>query len=413
MNRDYKKTVINLKNANAKQAYEEEYLDILNNIKDVFASAQYSYDSELPIYMANLKKEINTYKTLRKELVSMKGITSNPFAIPAQETASVESDIIDFQKILTGVMGKALDKYDSSDFKEMGKENISAEGSFGKIDISIEKYTSILSLLTRSQEADMTAKATFTLNLPGSYEYNETTDDYEQTPGKTVSGDLSIDGSMKMIDRDMYLTLRDYSFNIDLPETERVSIDEFLKNLAQYKGKTVKISIPSSESTTKLSSAEMLSQLKKVLMVLDTNSLLTPYKKIGDTYTLTLKESTIESISTIYDQKMPSADIVQAKKEMRKMPLLYTTASGKSTLFVRINENNANGMASLSKQDGEYSFLLDTKNPKNSSESMHLLVKKDLVEGKIQSSGINISIDYKNRTLSLTGEGYMQTVKIE
>lgn len=412
MMKDYKKTVMNLKNANAKQSYAAEYADISNNVKNVFSNAKYGSDYMLPIYVANLKKEIGTYKNLRKELISLNGSASNPFSIPAQETVSVESDMIDFQKILTASMRKALDNYDSSDFKETGKMNISTEGSFGKVDISVEKYTKILSLLTRSQEADMTAKAKFIINMPGSYKYNEISKKLEKSKGETVSGDLSIDGSMKMIDQDLYLTLRDYSLSTNLTGKEKDALDKSLKEFTQYKGKTVKISLPAS-SNTKINQAEVISQLQKTLTVLEANSLFTPYKKIGDTYTLTLKDSTIQSIGTIYGQKVQATDIAQAKKEMRKIPLLYANVDGRKTLFVRINGNSANGMASLSKQNGEYSFLLDTKNPKDSSESVHLLVKKDLVEGKIQSSGINASIDYKNRTLSLIGEGYMQIVKIE
>lgn len=412
--KDYKKTVMNFKNASAKQSYAAEYADISNNVKNVFSNAKYGSDYMLPIYVANLKKEIGTYKNLRKELVSLNGSASNPFSIPAQETVSVENDVIDFQKILTGVMRKALDNYNSSDFKETGKMNISAEGSFGKVDLSVEKYTKILSLLTRSQEADIVAKAKFTINMPGSYKYNATTDDYEQIKGKTVSGDLSIDGSIKMIDQDLYLTLRDYSLSTNLTGKEKDALDKSIKEFTQYKGKTVKISLPSSSNkAVKINQTEIISQLKKTLSVLEENSLFTPYKKIGDTYTMTLKDSTIQSIGTIYGKKVQVVtDIAQAKKEMRKIPLLYTNADGKKTLFVRINEKDANGMASLSKENGEYSYLLDVKNPAG-PKSVHLLIKDGFAEGKVQADGFNVNLDYKNKTLSLIGEGFLQTIKIE
>lgn len=414
MTQDYKRTVMKLKNTNAKQSYTAEYADIREDVKNVFSNARYSSDYMLPYYMDALKKEIGTYKTLRNELVLLNGSSNNPFSIPAQETASVENDVTGFQKILTTAMRQALDNYDSSDFKETGKMNMTAEGDFGKVDLSIEKYTKILSLLTRSQEADMTAKATFSFNMPGSYEYNKKTDDYEKTPGKTVSGELSIDGSMKVIDQDLYLTLRNYSVNTNLTGEEKDNLDKSLKEFAQYKGKTVKISLPSSSGkAVKINQAEIISQLKKTLAILEQNSLFTPYKKIGDTYTLTLKDSTIESIGAVYDQKTSPADIAQAKKAMRKAPLFYTVASGKNTLFTYIDGNSANGTASLSKQDGEYSFLLDIHNPKDRSEKAYLLVKKDFVEGRLQTSDINASIDYKNKTLSLTAQGYMQNAKIE
>lgn len=181
MSKDYNSVVIKLKNANAKKAYATEYVSIAKDIAAVFSDAKYSSDYMLPSHMASLKKEIKTYKEFRKEIVSLNGSKINPFLIPAEEITSVENDIIDLQKTVTVSIRKALESYDTSDFKETGKMTINAESSFGKIDMTIEKYTRILSLLTKSQEADIVAKAKFTLNMPGSYEYDEETGDYTKT----------------------------------------------------------------------------------------------------------------------------------------------------------------------------------------------------------------------------------------
>lgn len=180
MTKDFKSVAMNLKSVDARKAYSDEFMDIRDSVQSVFSDAEYSYDYMLADHIASLKKEIEAYKNLRKEIASLSGSSLNPFSIPMDEVTSVENDTIAFQKTLTEAVRKAIDSYDTSDIKETGKMNLSAEGSFGKIDVSIEKYTKLLSILTASQEADVVAKSTFTLNMPGSYEYNETTGDYEQ-----------------------------------------------------------------------------------------------------------------------------------------------------------------------------------------------------------------------------------------
>lgn len=181
MTQDYKKTVMKLKNTDAKKAYTEDYAAITNDIKDIFSNAKYDSDYMFDSRLASLKKEIQTYKEFRKELISLNGSTINPFSVPAEEIASVENDIIDLQKTVTASLKDAIDNYDKSDLKETGKMEFDTEGSFGKIHISVEKYTSILSILTRSQEAQVTAKGDFTLNMPGNYEYDQTTGELKKT----------------------------------------------------------------------------------------------------------------------------------------------------------------------------------------------------------------------------------------
>jgi hypothetical protein len=125
--KDYSTLAMKLKNANTKKEYTAEYLIITDGIKKVFSNAKYSSDYMLPSHMTSLKKEIGSYKALRKELISLSGISTDPFSIPTDEITSVENDIIDLQKAITTSIRKALDNYDRSDFKETGKMTINTE----------------------------------------------------------------------------------------------------------------------------------------------------------------------------------------------------------------------------------------------------------------------------------------------
>lgn len=414
MTKDFKSVAMTLQSIDARKAYSNEFIDIRDNIQNVFADAKYSYDYDLPDYIANLKKEIEAYKNLRKEILSLSGGSVNPFALGADEVTSVENDTIDFQKTLTEAIRKAIDSYDTSDIKETGKMNLSAEGSFGKVDISIEKYTKLLSILTASEEADVVAHGTFSINMPGSYEYNDTTGDYEQGTGKTVTGDMSIDVSVKMIGQDVYLSLQDYSLHTNLTGTDASDLNAMLKEVSSFKGKTMKISLPASDlKASNMNQGELLAQVKKMLDVLDTKSLLTPLKKIGDVYTMTLKDDTLISLAAVYNQTIDAQDIKQAKQDMRKMPLLYSVSNGKKMFFVNIHDKDAVGMISLTKQDNAYSFLVDVRNPTDATEVFHLLIAKDFAEAKLTSKEFNMNMSYKDKTLVLTAEASGQNLQIQ
>ncbi len=127
MTKDFKSVGTKLSSADARKAYADEFIDLRDSVQNVFADAEYSYDYMFESHIASLKKEIEAYKNLRKEMVSLAGSSVNPFSIPVNEVASVENDTIAFQKTLTEAIRKAIDTYDSSDIKETGKMNLSAE----------------------------------------------------------------------------------------------------------------------------------------------------------------------------------------------------------------------------------------------------------------------------------------------
>ena len=216
---------------------------------------------------------------------------------------------------------------------------------------------------------------------------------------------MSIDVSVKMIGQDIYLSLQDYSVHTNLTGDDALSMETVLKEITKYKGKTIKLSIPSSERKgNSINQAEVLAKVKKVLDILDTKSLLTPAKKIADAYTMTLKDETIQSIGAIYDQKIDTEDMKQAKKEMKKMPLFFSVSNGKKMFFINIHEKDAVGMISLSSQNNAYSFLVDIVNPTDRAENFHLLVAKDFAEAKLASKEVNVNMSYKNKTFVLSAE---------
>ncbi|HBY74658.1 TPA: hypothetical protein DEG21_02005 [Patescibacteria group bacterium] len=70
-------------------------------------------------------------------------------------------------------------------------------------------------------------------------------------------------------------------------------IKSVTQTLDKYKGKSIHIELP---KTNQVNQAEAIKKLKTILDILETNSLLTPFKKINNTYSLILKKDTIDKI---------------------------------------------------------------------------------------------------------------------
>lgn len=259
-------------------------------------------------------------------------------AVTVNEKAAVEAEVVNFQRdLIVTPLRKAIDTYAKSDVKETGEWKGSFSSPFGTVNASIDKYTSVLSILGLSQEADFVFNSDFDLDLPGPVRYDPETYERIASPSVKLKGAVKVDANVKLVDNYAYVLLRDYSVDVATSATGSAA-EEFDAQLAQakaalslMKGKTVKITMP--EENAKTRPDVVIKKATEVLDILASNSLLTPSRKIGEgKFALALNAKTAYLVSNVFDEKMTTADVRRADKEFAASGLSMTMKNGISTI---------------------------------------------------------------------------------
>lgn len=284
--------------------------------------------------------------------------------VTAEEKAAVEAEVVNFQKdLLVTPLRKAIDTYAKSDVKETGEWKGSFSSPFGTVNASIDKYTSVLSILGLSQEADFVFNSDFDLNLPGPTQYDPETYERVATPSVKLKGAVKIDANVKLVDDYAYVLLRDYSVEATTSATGSAA-EEFDSQLAQakstlllMKGKTVKIAMPKDDA--KARPDVVIKKATEVLDILAANSLFTPSRKIEEgKFGLSLNAKTAYLVSNVFDEKMTVSDVRKADKEFATAGLTITMKDGVST--IRSIDAGGSGEASMTRDSSGYAFHLDS-----------------------------------------------------
>jgi hypothetical protein len=176
-----------------------------------------------------------TSELLREIREAAKSKTS-PLSISTEETAKVESGIVGFQKDLVVMPVRSfLDAYLKDGIKETGDWKASVEVPYGKANFSLERYSSILSMVGFAQEADFVFKADYDLAIPTPTTYDNET--FDPIPGgkALVKGSAMFDANVKVIKNKAYVFLRDYSLDASVSGSGTSSADEMKAGLAKAK----------------------------------------------------------------------------------------------------------------------------------------------------------------------------------
>ncbi|MDQ1344361.1 MAG: hypothetical protein QG650_1082, partial [Patescibacteria group bacterium] len=132
-----------------------------------------------------LRFAVKGYLEFIKEARSAASGTS----VSASEKASVEAELVNFQRdLLVEPMRGVIDTYAKSDVKETGDWKGSVKTPFGNVNAKIDRYSSILSILGLSQEADFIFSADFDLELPGPTKYDPETYERIESPSVRTKG---------------------------------------------------------------------------------------------------------------------------------------------------------------------------------------------------------------------------------
>ncbi|EKD66145.1 MAG: hypothetical protein ACD_49C00062G0009 [uncultured bacterium (gcode 4)] len=388
---DTNKKVSSFKNVALKSGYKKEIWEITNNLKKLNSTLKYSYDYNFTNNLSLVKEQAQAYKILKSEIEAAVKKGLNPYKITSEEQNRVEQDIISVQKDIISGLKTYIDKYSDSDFKETWKASFEISSTLWKVSVNVEKYTNIFSILRGSQESDFKIKINFEWNLPGKSTYKN--GKYTKWESVKVSWNISLDANIKIIDKDLYLNLRDYKISVQTSD-KTMNMDSQIKSVTQtldkYKGKSIHIELP---KTNQVNQAEAIKKLKTILDILETNSLLTPFKKINNTYSLILKKDTIDKIWTEVDGS--KSNISASYKEILK----YSNDNSKITLFKEISEKWMKWKVSLTKQNSSY--IIEWNLAKWSDVAL-FTIKNNYINLKTNSSSVSSSLVWENNALNLT-----------
>ena len=363
-----KKEIAKIRDPKLKKLYSELNAAKKSELRSLFAELRSGMRYEFLTAETENAKDmvrfaVKGYSEFIKEIryVSGKGAVT---AVTADEKAAVEAEVVNFQKdLIVTPLRKAIDTYAKSDVKETGEWKGSFSSPFGTVNASIDKYTSVLSMLGFSQEADFVFNSDFDLDLPGPTQYDPETYERIATPSVKLKGAVKIDANVKLVDQYAYVLLRDYSLDVTTSATGSAA-EEFDAQLVQaksalnlMKGKTVKIAMP--EENAKTRPDVVIKKATEVLDILDSQSLLTPARKIGEgKYALALNAKTAYLVSNVFDEKMTTSDVRKADKEFAAAGLSMTMNDGVST--IRSVDAGGSGEASMTRDASGYAFHLDS-----------------------------------------------------
>ncbi len=400
--KDINKNIVKLKNTQDKANYKSELSIISADLQKLSNTFAYWSDENYAEYVAQLRNEAKDYIKMKKELSAYLGGWASPFAVSSDEINKVESDILSIQKEVVSFIKEKMESYSWSSFKETWASKFEVATDFWKVSVSLERYTNIMALVTMSQEADFLIKFNFDLTVPWQSQYinNKVV---AWAPVK-VKWDLSFDINAKIIDKDVYLNLKDYSTVITTSLKDAnfdAQLTEMKQALDSFKWKTVRIVIPEQENISQMNQAQAIESMKKMLDVINTNSLLTIYKKVDGWFALKIKTDTILKISEIYGKGTTKSEIEKGLQSM-KNPVIYSSVGWTMTLTEEENFWAGTIKSVLTSKNGKYTFESVWKSPSSSDGAMtsYLYLERWIVKFNLKTNSQTTDIDYKDKNLT-------------
>ncbi len=309
---DLIKEINKLKNEDDKKIFLKELKIHSDNIEVFLKQIEYAYDFDFEKYLKELKALATSYKNFKKDIISSIDNWVNPYKISDSEIQIIENDIISIQKDFIAEIKKYLDTYNLSSFKETWKMNFDLSTELWNLNINIEKYSSIFSIITWSQELDVVLNVSFSWVT-----------DKELEKPTSINLDLKADINIKLIKEDLYVNLKSYKIDFN-------TSDEFLKETTLKQINSIKSDILDkivwktilfswiAKNAEQLNQADLLNKINKVFDLLSINSLFKPFKKINtEDYLLILNKNVYKQIWTIFNEKISDEDLDKWNNELR------------------------------------------------------------------------------------------------
>jgi hypothetical protein len=426
----------------SRKDYYQNYLEIRKDISNYFDAinknpAWYT----LPEVKTSLRTKVATFTEWQKEVERTIATNQNPFTLTPDEITTVESDLISMQKDLIGIIRSYIDELSTLDIKKSTNGTYRAEFKDNQwAELTISQSFSISSFLQNKSEFDLTAKIAVDTKEDVSWDTDEK---------MHITGNASIDGNAKLIDgKELYVTIRGGDLNLSAilldasgaiestgssyANSAKKSFEDQLalgkETLSKVIGKTIHISLPNNSSELAgMKPSDVLKNVNAVLVILESNSLLTPFKKLDNTYSLIVKKDTIQKIGDVFGDTPSDEDVASINTDMKKTPILYKNDSnGNSELYFDIQESEITGRTSLARNGGLYTFSEHmSSTSKYNPFTLDLTIKRDSVVGSfsaprnqvaITTNWINNQLDikaqYADNALTITGPLSKETTNL-
>lgn|GEM_PF-4512269 len=193
-----------------------------------------------------------------------------------------------------------------------------------------------------------------------------------QGVSQSIKGTIMIDGNMKIIDKEMYLTLQDYVIDMSSSKDDlSIYIKQVQSVLDTIKGKTVRINLTEG-SREGPSTTQVISTIKTVLDILEQKPLLTPYKGWEGRYALEPKKSTLDTIGMLINGPMSNGEFNSMRKDFRVNKLWYRDITDGYEYMIRINENGTTGDIKLLSMSGAYTATMNLTNKRGNKATVEI-----------------------------------------
>lgn len=391
---DLKKDLAKINSVDDKKIFTDATQNLKDNLDELIKKIEYGYDYNFQNYLVQLKAVAQNYKTIKNEIANFILIWANPYKIDASVNSSIETDLIWIQKDVVIELKKYLEIYIKSGFKKAWKQNFEISTELWKLTVNLEKYTSIFAFLTRSQEVDFVINVWIDGKIPKTAQTN--TDTY-------FNWDFKIDTNIKIIGTDLYINLKDYTINFsssdkDVIKQANFTLTQIKWQLDAFKWKIVHLKLPEQTVKQTFNQTEILANIDKILDILETNSLFTPYKRIDSGYILTVNGDALKKITTTFNQPIKDGEIKKIEKNMYKNPIIYAKTWNEIELFTNIKESSASWILKLIKwEDSTYTFKwniiwlwTDTWN------NLNFLIKNKYVDYVFETKEVTMKIKLEN-----------------
>lgn len=388
INSDIKKWIIKIKNTQDKKLFNQEFAVIKQNWNQILNGLENAYDYSFTEYLSKIKTQAKTYKSLKRDIDNYVKTWVNVYNVSA-DVSIIEKELVTMQSYYVSIIKDALDKLISSDWiKQSWNEIFEINSNIAKIKINTEKYSNIFSFITGSQEIDYKVKIDFDI-----FKDEKLNIEYD------IKWSFSFDLNIKVIDKDFYLNIKDYS--VDFGNSKEDGILEAKKTietfLTVFKWKTIHIPANYNSSEFKFNYAEQIKKFKEILTVIENNALLTPYKKVTNGFLLTPNTSTMQKIGNIVENEYTSNDTLNARVSLMRTPILYSNINWTSKISLVIKEWDESGNFSIEKKWEDYWITIDFK---SKYSTFYTYLQKDLYKLSFKSDEVSVVWNLENKNLN-------------
>jgi hypothetical protein len=309
----------------------------------------------------------------------------------AEDSVGAEAQILSMQKDGVKAVRNFLETYMNANSKETGNFTLSVSGgdtsTSGKVSLSLDSYTYILSYLKNSQDFHVKGNLSVDLNKAASQQ-------------KMFEAKIGFDVRFQSIGQDAYITLT--SLTSERTASDKQMEDEFDSALAEIKkheGKTYKLPLGKTGIEDPIA---VYKKINAALDVLDSQSLLEVQSEKNGVSTMRFKRSTIQALNIAVGNKK-NANISELN-DFKSSKITFQQKDGTQVLRLA-DRKSVKNFLQIARNNGSYSMNFEnhTGNKfKGSDTSLFLSATSATIRSseRSQYGSTTFSLDWKDGQMS-------------